>query len=157
MSDSTATVIEDYNGPEPDLARVIGPKLLLLFIVCDILGTGVYALTGSVAGEVGGAAWAPFLVAFIVATITAFSYLALVTKYPQAAGAALYTHKAFGIHFFTFIVCFTVMCSGITSASTASRAFASNLEAMVNVVRADWIGSREADFSGGLTTLLAIL
>ena len=67
------------------------------------------------AGEVGGAAWAPFLVAFIVATITAFSYLELVTKYPQAAGAALYTHKAFGIHFLTFLVAFTVMCSGITS------------------------------------------
>ena len=114
---------------EPELKRVMGPKLLLLFIVGDILGTGVYALTGEVAGEVGGAAWAPFLAAFIVATITAFSYLELVTKYPQAAGAALYTHKAFGIHFFTFLVAFTVMCSGITSASTASAAFASNLVA----------------------------
>jgi APA family basic amino acid/polyamine antiporter len=114
---------------EPSLNRVMGPKLLLLFIVGDILGTGVYALTGSVAAEVGGAAWAPFLVAFIVATITAFSYLELVTKYPQAAGAALYTHKAFGLHFATFLVAFTVMCSGITSASTASAAFASNLVA----------------------------
>ena len=114
----------DVNDDEPDLLRVMGPKLLLLFIVGDILGTGVYALTGQVAGEVGGAAWAPFLVAFVVATITAMSYLELVTKYPQAAGAALYTHKAFGIHFFTFIVAFTVMCSGITSASTASNAFA---------------------------------
>jgi basic amino acid/polyamine antiporter, APA family len=114
----------DYNGPEPDLKRVMGPKLLLLFIVGDILGTGVYALTGQVAAEVGGAAWAPFLVAFAVATITAISYLELVTKYPQAAGAALYTHKAFGVHFFTFIVAFTVMSSGITSASTAANAFA---------------------------------
>lgn len=105
----------------------MGPKLLLLFIVGDILGTGVYALTGQVAAEVGGAAWLPFLVAFIVATLTAFSYLELVTKYPQAAGAALYVHKAFGVHFFTFIVAFAVMCSGITSASTASRAFAANL------------------------------
>ena len=59
--------------------------------------------------------------------MTAFSYLELVTKYPQAAGAALYTHKAFGIHFVTFIVAFAVMCSGITSASTASRAFAANM------------------------------
>ncbi|GIL34241.1 APC family permease [Phycicoccus sp. DTK01] len=114
-------------GEEPtELKRVMGPKLLLLFIVGDILGTGVYALTGEVAAEVGGAAWVPFLVAFVIATITAFSYLELVTKYPQAAGAALYTHKAFGLHFVTFIVAFTVMCSGITSASTASRAFAAN-------------------------------
>jgi len=112
-----------------ELKRAIGPKLLLLFIVGDILGTGIYALTGQVAAEVGGAAWLPFLVAFAVATVTAFSYLELVTKYPQAAGAALYVHKAFGIQFFSFIVCFVVMSSGITSASAASRAFAVNLVA----------------------------
>ena len=35
--------------------------------------------------------------------MTAYSYLELVTKYPQAAGAALYTHKAFGIHFVTLV------------------------------------------------------
>ena len=112
---------------EPSLHRVMGPWLLLLFIVGDILGTGIYALTGQVAKQVGGVVWLPFLVAFVVAVVTAFSYLELVTKYPKAAGAALYTHKAFGIHFITFIVAFTVMCSGITSASTASRAFAANL------------------------------
>ncbi|QRY46204.1 APC family permease [Mycolicibacterium boenickei] len=108
----------------PQLKRVMGPGLLLLFVVGDILGTGVYALTGQVAKEVGGAAWLPFLAAFLIATITAFSYLELVTKYPQAAGAALYAHKAFGIQFVTFLVAFVVMCSGITSASTASRFFA---------------------------------
>ncbi len=125
MSDATtspAGQAGEHGGPT--LIRVMGPKLLLLFIVGDILGTGVYALTGQVASEVGGAAWAAFLVAFLVATVTAFSYLELVTRYPQAAGAALYTHRAFGIHFLTFIVAFTVMCSGITSASTASNAFA---------------------------------
>ena len=125
---------------QPELKRVMGPKLLLLFIVGDILGTGIYAVTGNVAKEVGGAVWLPFLVAFVVATMTAFSYLELVTKYPQAAGAALYAHKAFGVHFFTFLVCFTVMCSGITSASTASRAFAANLAAMANVVRGEGCG-----------------
>ena len=114
------------DAAEPGLHRVMGPWLLLLFIVGDILGTGIYALTGQVAKQVGGVVWLPFLVAFVVAVITAFSYLELVTKYPRAAGAALYTHKAFGIHFVTFIVAFAVMCSGITSASTASRAFAVN-------------------------------
>jgi APA family basic amino acid/polyamine antiporter len=116
----------DGDSAQPELKRVMGPKLLLLFIVGDILGTGIYALTGQVAAEVGGAAWLPFLVAFGVALLTACSYLELVGKYPQAAGAALYVHKAFGIHFVTFIVCFTVMCSGLTSASAASGAFASN-------------------------------
>ena len=124
MAESTSSTAQvEPAGGQPELKRVMGPGLLLLFIVGDILGTGIYAVTGNVAKQVGGVVWLPFLVAFIVATITAFSYLELVTKYPQAAGAALYTHKAFGVHFFTFLVCFTVMCSGITSASTASRAF----------------------------------
>jgi len=111
---------------EPGLKRVMGPGLLLLFVVGDILGTGVYALTGKVAAEVGGAVWLPFLVAFVVALLTAFSYLELVTKYPQAAGAALYTHKAFHVHFLTFMVTFTVMCSGLTSAASASKSFSAN-------------------------------
>ena len=109
---------------EPELKRAIGPKLLLFFVIGDILGTGIYALTGSVAGVIGGALWLPFLLAFIVAFLTAFSYLELVGKYPRAAGAALYTHKAFGINFLTFMVTFTVMSSGVTSAATAAKAFA---------------------------------
>ena len=123
-----STEVETEPGREQhELKRVMGPKLLLLFIVGDILGAGVYAVTGDIAGEVGGIAWLPFLVAFTVATLTAFSYLELVTKYPHAAGAALYTHKAFGIHFVTFLVAFTVVCSGITSASTSSNLLAANL------------------------------
>jgi len=121
------TADPDVNGPTPDLKRVMGPKLLLLFVVGDILGAGVYAVTGQMAGVVGGIVWLPFLVAFFVATLTALSYLELVTKYPQAAGAALYTHKAFGVHFITFLVAFAVICSGITSASTSSNVLAQNL------------------------------
>jgi len=132
---------------QPSLHRVMGPWLLLLFIVGDILGTGIYALTGQVAKQVGGAVWMPFVVAFVVALITALSYLELVTKYPRAAGAALYTHKAFGIHFVTFIVAFAVMASGITSASTASRAFAANLSSAFGL-----------ELDGGVgVTLIALL
>ncbi len=125
---------------EPSLRRMIGPGLLLLFIVGDILGTGIYALTGQVAKQVGGVVWLPFFVAFVVALITAFSYLELVTKYPRAAGAALYTHRAFGIHFVTFIVAFAVMCSGITSASTAARAFAANMSHALGLNLAGGVG-----------------
>src|SRR6266540_7540441 len=108
---------------QPELKRAIGPKLLFFFVLGDVLGTGIYALTGSVAGKVGGALWLPFVLAFVVAFLTAFSYLELVGKYPRAAGAALYANRAFGIPFLTFVIAFTVMSSGITSASAAARAF----------------------------------
>ena len=112
---------------EPTLKRVMGRWLLPLFIIGDLLGTGIYTLTGEVAEHVGGAVWLPFLLAVVVALLTAFSYIELVTKYPRAASAALYVHKAFNLRFITFIVGFAVMCSGVTSASTAARAFAANL------------------------------
>ncbi|WP_028934339.1 APC family permease [Pseudonocardia spinosispora] len=108
---------------KPELKRAIGPKLLLFFVVGDILGTGIYALTGDVAARIGGALWVPFLAAFVVAFLTAFSYLELVGKYPGAGGAALFTHKAFGVQFLTFMVTFTVMSSGVTSAASAAKAF----------------------------------
>ena len=126
MTVSTSDEQAPANEQQPQLKRVMGPWLLLLFIVGDILGAGVYAVTGQMAGYVGGVLWLPFLLAFVVAVLTAFSYLELVTKYPAAAGAALYTHKAFGIHFLTFIVTFAVACSGITSASTSSATLAQN-------------------------------
>jgi APA family basic amino acid/polyamine antiporter len=123
VADSTGTAGAEQDA-QPPLRRVIGPKLLVFFVIGDILGTGIYALTGALAGEVGGAAWMAFGLAFIVAMFTATSYVELVGKYPRAAGAALYTQRAFGIHFLTFMVAFAVMCSGLTSAAAASRAFA---------------------------------
>ncbi|MBT2493278.1 amino acid permease [Streptomyces sp. ISL-96] len=105
------------------LKRALGPKLLILFVIGDILGTGIYATTGKVAGKVGGALWLPFAIGFVVALLTAASYVELVGKYPKAAGAALYTQKAFKVPFFTFIIAFMVMCSGLSSASAAARAF----------------------------------
>ena len=86
-------------------------------------GRGIYALIGSVAARIGGALWLPFLLAFVVAFLTALSYLELVGKYPRAAGAALYTQLAFGVRFLTFMVAFAVMASGVTSAASAATAF----------------------------------
>jgi basic amino acid/polyamine antiporter, APA family len=107
----------------PALKRAISRNMLLLFVVGDVLGAGIYALVGTIGDRVGGAIWAAFLLAIVLAFFTAVAYAELVTKYPQAAGAALYVNKAFGIRFLTFMVAFAVMCSGLTSAATLSRAF----------------------------------
>ncbi|AKZ60114.1 putative amino acid transporter [Streptomyces ambofaciens ATCC 23877] len=123
MSTAEPRTTDAADGGSPSLKRAIGPKLLILFVIGDILGTGIYATTGKVAGKVGGALWLPFLIGFVVAFLTAASYVELVGKYPKAAGAALYTQKAFKVPFLTFIVAFMVMCSGLSSASAAARAF----------------------------------
>jgi len=111
-------------GPEGGrLNRAITPGLLLFFIVGDILGGGIYALVGEVAGETGGAIWAGFLLALVMAAFTAGSYAELVSKYPRAGGAGLYVHRAFKRPFLSFLVAFAVVVSGITSASALARGF----------------------------------
>ncbi|WP_306334396.1 APC family permease [Streptomyces sp. KL118A] len=123
MTTSDTSTTASPPAEEGALHRAIGPKLLILFVIGDILGTGIYATTGKVAGKVGGALWVPFAIGFVVAILTAASYVELVGKYPKAAGAALYTQKAFKTPFLTFIIAFMVMCSGLSSASAAARAF----------------------------------
>jgi amino acid transporter len=125
-----ATVVTDRtNSPHAGaqdgspLKKAISRNMLLFFVVGDVLGAGIYALVGTVGGRVGGAIWAAFALALALALFTAFAYAELVTKYPQAAGAALYVNKAFKLPFLTFMVAFAVMASGLTSAATLSRAF----------------------------------
>jgi APA family basic amino acid/polyamine antiporter len=105
------------------LNPTITRTMLTVFVIGDVLGAGIYALVGEVGAEVGGAIWAAFLLAGVLAVFTAASYAELVTKYPQAAGAALYVHRAFKSDFFTFVVAFAVMASGVTSAATLATAF----------------------------------
>jgi amino acid transporter len=95
----------------PEITR----RMLTVFVIGDVLGAGIYALTGEVAGKVGGAIWGSFLLAGVLAAFTATAYAELVTKYPQAAGAALYAHKAYRRPFVTFLIAFAVMCSGVAS------------------------------------------
>jgi amino acid transporter len=110
-------------GSETPLRRAIGPRLLLLFIVGDVLGGGIYALVGEVGARTGGAIWTAFALALLAALFTAASYAELVTKYPRAGGAALYVHRGFRSPFFSFMIAFAVMASGITSASALARGF----------------------------------
>ena len=121
---SATTTARDAGGrADTPLRPAITRPMLTVFVIGDVLGAGIYALVGEVAGKVGGAVWTSFLAAGILAAFTATAYAELVTKYPQAAGAALYAHKAYKRPFFTFLIAFAVMCSGVASAATLATAF----------------------------------
>ncbi len=105
------------------LKRSLSTPLLLAFVTGNIVGAGIYVAPGEVAAGVGGGIWLPFLIAFVVALLTAFSYAELVSKYPGAGGAALFVHRAYRVPIFSFLVAFAVMCSALASASGISRTF----------------------------------
>ena len=106
------------------LSRGIGPGLLLVFVVGNLIGAGIFAIVGEVAAESGGLVWAAFLVALVPAGLTAASYAALATRYPRAGGTALYVQLAFDQPLLTVVVTVGVAASAVTSAATAARAFA---------------------------------
>ena len=110
------------NGPQ--LKRAITGPLLFLFILGDVLGAGIYALMGVLAGEVGNALWVPLVVALLLALLTAGSYAELVTKYPAAGGAAVFAERAFRTPLVSFLVGFSMLAAGVTSAAGLSLAFA---------------------------------
>jgi APA family basic amino acid/polyamine antiporter len=111
-------------GEDTRLRRSVSGRLLFLFILGDVLGAGIYALIGVIAGEVGGAVWVPLLVALGLALLTAGSYAELVTKYPRAGGSAVFAERAFRSPLISFLVGFCMLAAGVTSAAGLSLAFA---------------------------------
>lgn len=119
---ATADDVGDY--PESELERSVTGRLLFFYVLGDVLGSGIYVLIGAVAGEVGGAFWLAFAVGVTIAAITGLAYAELATKYPQAAGAALYVNKAFGNRPLTFLVTVTFLSASFAAAGSLAAGFA---------------------------------
>ncbi|MBF0688412.1 MAG: APC family permease [Cellulomonas sp.] len=118
----------------PRLKRAVTGPLLFLFILGDVLGAGVYALIGEMAGEAGGLVWLAFAIALVMALLTAFSYAELVTKYPKAGGSAVFAEKAYRSPLVAFLVGFCMLAAGVVSAAGLSLAFAGDyLSAYIDV------------------------
>ena len=111
--------------------------MLFLFILGDVLGAGVYALIGEMAGTAGGLVWLSFLAALAMALLTAFSYAELVTKYPHAGGSAVFAERAYRSPLVAFLVGFAMLSAGVVSVAGLSLAFAGDyLGAFVDVPQA---------------------
>jgi amino acid transporter len=115
---------------EPDaLKRVFGLPTLVIYGVGDILGAGIYAVIGKIAGLSGAWVWASFLTAMIVAALTALSYAELGGRLPQSGGVACFVHKAFRIEWLSVLVGWLMFCTCLVSMATLSKAFAGYLNA----------------------------
>jgi amino acid transporter len=122
VSTSTTSTVDDDEG---GLRRSITGKQLFFYTLGDVLGSGIYVLIGLVAAAVGGAFWIAFAVGVTIAAITGTAYAELVTKYPKAAGAALYVNKAFGNKVLTFLITVSFLSASFAAAGSLASGFAS--------------------------------
>ena len=109
------------------LKRVFNLPTLVIYGVGDILGAGIYAVVGKIAGLSGALVWASFLVAMSVAALTALSYAELGSRLPFSGGVAVFVHRAFRTEWLSVIVGWLMFCTCIVSMATISKAFAGYL------------------------------
>jgi APA family basic amino acid/polyamine antiporter len=82
--------------PEQTLRRSLSLTGTTLTGVGIILGAGIYVLIGEAALDAGGALWAAFLLAAVLAASTGLSYAELASMFPEAGGSASFAREAFG-------------------------------------------------------------
>ena len=118
-------------GEHHQLKRSLGFWALFIYGVGDILGAGIYALVGKIAGIALDWSWLAFMIAIGVASLTALSYAEMVSRFPHSGGAAYFCQQAFRRPEPVLIIGWLVFCSGLFSMATLSHAFADYFGAML--------------------------
>ncbi|MEN8146745.1 MAG: APC family permease [Campylobacterota bacterium] len=113
------------------LLRKITMPMLLFYGLGNILGAGIYVLIAEVANTSGMYAPFSFLVALIIVSFTALSYGELASRYPDAAGVALYVKKGLGSTNLSVIIGLTIALAGLISAATIARGFTGYLAELI--------------------------
>jgi len=133
MSSQATEPIEASDG---ELKRSITGRLLFFYVLGDVLGSGIYVLIGLVAGAVGGAFWMAFAAGVTLAAITGLAYAELATKFPQAAGAALYVNKAFKNPVLTFLITICSLSAVFAASGSLATGFARYFGSVFSLVPA---------------------
>jgi amino acid transporter len=92
--------------------------------VGGMVGGGIFAVLGLAATLAGGATPVAFLVAGVVALLTAYSYAKLTTAYPSDGGTIVFIDRAFGVDLWTGGINNLLWLSYIVTLSLYAVAFA---------------------------------
>jgi len=119
--------------PQPTLRRSLSLNLVTFYGLGNILGAGIYVLVGKVAGEAGYLAPVSFLVASLIAGLTAFTYAELASRFPVSAGETVYVFEGFGRKQLSILVGLLIIMTGVVSAATIARGFVGYLNVFLSV------------------------
>ena len=121
------------NQSRGELKRSLSLSLTTLYGLGNILGAGIYVLVGKVVAHAGVFAPLSFLVASLLACLTAFTYAELSARYPLSAGEAVYVQRGLGIRTVSALVGLLIIFAGMVSAATILRGFTGYLQVFVPV------------------------
>jgi len=116
------------------LKRNLGIFLVTIYGLGNIVGAGIYALIGKVAGEAGMATPLAFLLAALVAGFSAISFAELSSRRPYSEGVSAYVHLAFKQKWLSLVVGVFMSLATIVSAATLARAFGGYLSSATGLI-----------------------
>jgi len=108
--------MDDSSIIEPGLRRRLGVVGLTPYGVGVTVGAGIYVLVGKVAGFAGDLSPLAFLIAAVVAGLTAMSFAELAVRFPRSAGEAIYVREGFGSRTISIFTGLGVAAAGLVSA-----------------------------------------
>lgn len=106
------------------LERSVSLTQATIYGIGVILGAGIYALIGVAAGITGNTLWLAFIIAAIIAGLTALSYAELVSRYPKSGAESVFALKAFKSARIAFFIGFVFLLSNLFSVATVAFGFA---------------------------------
>jgi basic amino acid/polyamine antiporter, APA family len=110
--------------PDPiGLKRALSLPQLVLYGLGTTIGAGIYALVGEMAAISGYYAPVSFLLASVIAALTALSFAELSGRYPRCAGAALYVKEGFSSERLSIIVGLLVVAAALVSSAAIVNGF----------------------------------
>lgn len=119
------------------LKRGISLPLLVFYGAGNILGAGIYVLIGKVAGIAHYHAPLAFVVASLVAAVTALTYAEISARLPYSAGEAVYVQEGLGRRWLSVFVGLLISAAGLVSAATMVHGFVGYLQVFVQLP--DWL------------------
>jgi len=96
-----------------------------------MLGAGIYVLVGKVAGYAGTLAPLSFLIAGVLAGLTAYSYSLLSPRFPKSGGEIIYVQNAFKSKLLATLVGWSVIFTGFISAAAIIKGFVGYLDVFI--------------------------
>ena len=158
----------NQNSASPTLKRALGLPLLVFYGLGVTVGAGIFALISEILGLAGDHAPLAFILAGIIAAVTARAFSLLSRQYPRAAGEALYATQGFG-PVAGRIAGLGVAITGVVSSAVIGIAFAGYVgtliaiptEIIVVVILAAvafvaWIGVKESIVIAATITILEV-
>ncbi|HIQ49744.1 MAG TPA: amino acid permease [Nanoarchaeota archaeon] len=118
------------------LKRELGLFEITLYGIGMIVGAGIYALIGKVAGLAGNGVWLSFLISSFLAIFTGLSYAELSSIFTKDSAEFDYVRHATKSKYLSYIVAWFMLASMIISATVVALGFGGYLSAILGIANA---------------------